>query len=76
MSPTANCGYFAFNIVSSAVVFNPRLTAPEVVVAVTGLVAETLVRVPGKVWPGAKLKMPLLLIEKAGYLLDEPYLKM
>jgi len=44
--------------VISAGVFKPRLTAPDVVAAVRGLVAVTLDSAPGKVCVGAKVMTP------------------
>jgi hypothetical protein len=59
LSPAPSPAYTPFNVVSRALVFNPRLTAPDVVVAVTGLLPVTLVMVPGKVCVGANEITPV-----------------
>jgi len=45
-----SCAYKPSSVVSRVVSFNPSVTAPLVVLAVSGLLALTLVSVPGKVW--------------------------
>ena len=55
--------YCEFSVVSRAERLRPRATAPEVVVDVSGLAADTLAMVPGKVCLGAKLITPLLAME-------------
>ena len=56
--------------VISAPTFSPRLTDPDVVAAVTGLVALTLAMVPGNACPGAKPMIPSLFTEKRVVVLD------
>ncbi len=50
--------------VTNAVWSRLTVTAPDVVVAVTGLVPATLVIVPGKVCAGAKAITPVCPIER------------
>ena len=73
-----NCAYWLLKVVSSAVVLRPSATEPVVPEPVSGLVVVMPVSVPfpapvpGNVWPGAKVRMPLLLTERSVELLPFP----
>jgi hypothetical protein len=65
-----SCAYTLFNVVSSADVFNPKPTEPEVPLPVSGLavvmpvMVPLPVPVPGKVCPDAKLMVPFGAIDR------------